>query len=171
VYLVVRLGQAYALAGRPQDAIEILEQGREVAVSSASRMVEPLILAHLANAHRLAGETQPACNIVQQAVSLANEVGVHGAGAWAMYFRGCIMAEQDPVESNRCYLRGIELADALGMRPLSAHCHFALGKLASENCQQAQARKHVNIALSAYRDMKMPFWIDQAEAFAASQPH
>jgi hypothetical protein len=168
VYLVVRLGQAYALARRPRDAIELLEQGREVAATSASRMVEPLILAHLANAHHLAGETELACSIAQQAVALANEVGVHGTAAWAVYFRGCVTADQDVAESKRCYLRCVEMADQLGMRPLSAHSHIALGKHALRSGERADARRNFDLGLSAYRDMKMPFWIEQTEAALAA---
>ena len=55
------------------------------------------------------------------------------------------------------------LAGELGMRPLVAHCHFHLGKLFRTD-QREQAREHLTIATTMYREMDMRFWLDQAEA-------
>jgi hypothetical protein len=50
------------------------------------------------------------------------------------------------------------------MRPLQAHCNFALGELASKTGKRQAAREQFSIALSMYRGMGMKFWPEKAEA-------
>jgi len=48
------------------------------------------------------------------------------------------------------------------MRPLMAHCDFSFGKLCRER-KSAGAHDLLTSAASAYRDMGMTFWLNQAE--------
>jgi hypothetical protein len=50
------------------------------------------------------------------------------------------------------------------MRPLSAHCHLGLGKLARRTGAREQARDHLATARTLLREMGMRFWLEQAEA-------
>ncbi len=50
------------------------------------------------------------------------------------------------------------------MRPLVAHCHFGLGKLCRRTGRREEARDHLTVATTMYRDMDMPYWLEQAEA-------
>ena len=50
------------------------------------------------------------------------------------------------------------------MRPLVAHCHLGLGKLARRTGQREQARDHLTTATTMYREMGMTYWLEQAEA-------
>ena len=45
-----------------------------------------------------------------------------------------------------------------------AHCHLGLGKLYRRTGQPEQAREHLNIATTMYREMGMAYWLEQAEA-------
>ena len=56
------------------------------------------------------------------------------------------------------------LAEALGLRPLLAHCHLGLGKLYRRTGQREQAHEHLTTAKPMYREMGMTFWLEQAEA-------
>ena len=49
------------------------------------------------------------------------------------------------------------------MRPLVAHCHLGLGKLYRRTGKREQAREHLTTATTMYREMDMPFWLEQAE--------
>ena len=49
------------------------------------------------------------------------------------------------------------------MRPLVAHCHLGLGKLYRRIGKRKQARDHLMTATTMYREMDMPFWLEQAE--------
>jgi tetratricopeptide (TPR) repeat protein len=158
VFLTVRLGQGYKLAGRVEEAIALLEQGREMAASSSSRMVHPLILAHLADAYTEAGNNERAVEVAQHAVALAREVKARGTEAWALYFLGRAM------QSRERYLESMELAAALGMRLLSAHCHCALGELARRAGKGKDAEEQIGTAARLFREMKMQLWLEQAES-------
>ena len=50
------------------------------------------------------------------------------------------------------------------MRPLVAHCHLSLGRLYRRTGEREQAREHLTIATTMYREMDMQFWLAQAEA-------
>jgi hypothetical protein len=59
------------------------------------------------------------------------------------------------------------LAEALGMRPLIAHCHRGLGTLYAKMDQREPAHAELAAASDLYRAMEMTFWLPQAEAALA----
>jgi hypothetical protein len=48
------------------------------------------------------------------------------------------------------------------MRPLVAHCHLGLAKLYRRTGRTAQAHEHLTTATTMYREMDMPFWLEDA---------
>jgi hypothetical protein len=62
------------------------------------------------------------------------------------------------------YQQALALAEALGMRPLVAHCHLGLGRLYGQTGRGAQARAALSAAIALYRAMDMAFWLPEAEA-------
>jgi len=62
------------------------------------------------------------------------------------------------------YSRALDRADALGMRPLAAHCHLGLGKLHRRTGDRAKAEEHLATAATMYREMGMGFWLARVEA-------
>jgi hypothetical protein len=70
------------------------------------------------------------------------------------------------------YRQALAPAEALGMRPLQAHCHRGLGRLYATAGQREQARTDLSAALDLYRAMDMTFWLPEAEAaLAQAQGH
>ena len=65
------------------------------------------------------------------------------------------------------YHQALALAEALGMRPLQAHCHLGLGTLYATLGQREQARAALTMAIEMYRAMDMTFWLPQTEAALA----
>jgi hypothetical protein len=63
--------------------------------------------------------------------------------------------------------QGLALADALGMRPLIAHCHLGRGTLYRKTGRVEQARAALSAAIDLYRAMDMTFWLPEAEAALA----
>ncbi len=61
-------------------------------------------------------------------------------------------------------VRGLALAKELGLRPEIAHCHRGLGRLYRRTGKRPQAQEHLTTATTMYREMDMPFWLEQAEA-------
>jgi predicted protein tyrosine phosphatase len=67
------------------------------------------------------------------------------------------------VQAEAHYQQALALADALGMRPLVAHCHLGLGRLYGQSGHAGQARAALSAAIELYRAMDMTFWLPQAE--------
>ena len=65
------------------------------------------------------------------------------------------------------YRQALALATELGMRPLVAHCHLALGTLYTRMRQAEHARPELTAAVELYRTTEMTFWLPQAEATLA----
>jgi hypothetical protein len=73
--------------------------------------------------------------------------------------------EAEPAEA--AYREALALAEALGMRPLQAHCHCGLGTLYVKIGRVEQARVELSTAIDLYQAMEMTFWLPQAEAALA----
>ena len=73
--------------------------------------------------------------------------------------------ESEPVAVH--YRQALALAEALGMRPLQAHCHRGLGTLYATTGQREQARAALSTAIEMYRAMEMTFWLPETEAALA----
>ena len=43
------------------------------------------------------------------------------------------------------------------------HCHPGLGKLSRRTGKREQAQEHLTTATTLYREMDMPFWLEQAD--------
>jgi tetratricopeptide (TPR) repeat protein len=66
-------------------------------------------------------------------------------------------------EAETQYRQALAIAQALGMRPLQAHCHLGLGSLYARDGRREQARAELCTAIELYRAMEMTFWLPQAE--------
>jgi Flp pilus assembly protein TadD len=71
------------------------------------------------------------------------------------------------VQAEANYQQALTLAEALGMRPLQAHCHFGLGTLYAKTGRPEQAHAELSTAIDLYRAMEMTFWLPQVEAALA----
>jgi tetratricopeptide (TPR) repeat protein len=93
-----------------------------------------------------------------------------GHQAYALRLLGAIAAHQHPQEIEPAahhYRQALALADALGMRPLVAHCHRDLGTRSAQLGKAEHARIALSMAIALYRDMGMTFWLPHAEATLA----
>ena len=70
----------------------------------------------------------------------------------------------DAAQAEASYQQALALAEALGMRPLQAHCHRGLGTLYAKTGQREQARTEFASAIALYQTMAMTFWLPEAEA-------
>ncbi len=118
----------------------------------------------------LAGCLEEAHALAEQALALARARQERGNQAYALRLLGDIAARRDPPEGEPAvahYQQALTLADALGMRPLQAHCRRGLGTLYATIGQAEQARVELSTAIDLYRVMEMTFWLPQAEAALA----
>jgi sugar phosphate isomerase/epimerase len=70
----------------------------------------------------------------------------------------------DAEQAEAHYQQALDPAEALGMRPLVAHCHLGLGTLYAKIGQRKHAHAELVAAIILYRAMDMTFWLPQAQA-------
>jgi DNA-binding winged helix-turn-helix (wHTH) protein/tetratricopeptide (TPR) repeat protein len=168
--LAASLGYTYALSGRLDEALPLLEE--VVERDAAMRGGHPLSIRVIwqSEACLLAGRVKEAQRLALQAFDLVRTRKERGHEAWALRLLGEIGMQRDPPNAKRAetYCRqGLTLAQALGMRPLQAHCHRALGRLYAKTGQPELARMALSTAMAQYRGMAMPFWLSTIEATQA----
>ena len=100
-----------------------------------------------------------------RALTLARENSQRRNETRALRLLGDATACHDPSEhADGYYRKALALADELGMRPLVAHCYLGLGKLYRRTGMPEQAQAHLTVATTLYREMDMPFWLENAQA-------
>ena len=127
---------------------------------------EVLCRLFLGEAQGLAGHLEEAHTLTERTLVLARERQERGHQAYALRLLGDIAARREPLEGEPAvahYRQALALADALGMRPLQAHCHRGLGTLYAKTGQAEQARTALSTAVEMYRSMEMTFWLPQTE--------
>jgi tetratricopeptide (TPR) repeat protein len=164
------LGSAYTLAGRIANAIPLLTQAMEQ--NTTIELVSCQAICHfsLGEAQVLAGRLEEAQALAERALALARAHQERGYQAYALRLLGDIAARHEPLESAPAethYRQALTLAEALGMRPLQAHCHLVLGTMYVKIGQREQARTELSTAIELNRDMDITFWLPQAEAALA----
>ena len=91
----------------------------------------------------------------------------HGFAAHAQHLLGDIATHPTRFDAKRGevhYHQALALAEPRGMRPLVAHCHLGLGRLCARTGKREQAREYLTTATTMYREMDMPFWLQEAES-------
>jgi tetratricopeptide (TPR) repeat protein len=164
------LGAAYTLSGRVADAVRLLMQALEQTIATEMLGFQALCSLPLGEAHLLADRLEEAHALAERALTLAREHQERGNQAYAMRLFGDIAAHREPPESESAethYRQALALTDALGMRPLQAHCHRGLGMLYATAGQQEQAHTELSTAIAMYHTMDMTFWLPETEAALA----
>jgi tetratricopeptide (TPR) repeat protein len=90
-----------------------------------------------------------------------------GSAAHALHLLGDIATHPERFDADNGeahYRQALALAEPRGMRPLVAHCHLGLGRLYRSTGQREKSQEHLTTATTTYREMGMPYWLEQAEA-------
>jgi class 3 adenylate cyclase/tetratricopeptide (TPR) repeat protein len=167
------LAYAYALAGRVDDAIPLMEKADEQSKLSGRKAAWALRLTWLGHASLLGRQIGKAREQAQRAVALASDAGERGYEAWARELLGDVVREEssNPSEAGNHYLASMASATELAMRPLQAHIHLSLGRLYRRENQIEKARTELSLALTSYRSMEMPIGIGAAEQELSTLVH
>ena len=119
---------------------------------------------------RLTGRGDEALQYARHALDHARQRKARGTEALALHQLGTVHAHAEPPDAEEAetyYKQALTLADALGMRPLQAHCHLGLGTLYATTGQREQACVVLATAIALYHAMDMTFWLPQAEVILA----
>ena len=169
-WIAAPLGAAYALAGRLDDAVPLLTQALEQVTATGTVIHQALCGLSLGEGQLLAGHLEETHALTEGVLAHARERQERGCQAYALRLLGDIAAHRVPpdVDAAAAYYRqALALAEALGMRPLQAHCHWGLGTLYAATGQWEQACTALSTAIELYRAMDMTFWLPETEAALA----
>ncbi len=166
--LLSGLGYANALSGRLSEALPLLEEAVRSEVSiSAMGLGLAVRMSRLAEAYLRAGRADEALRRARSAVELSRKHHERANEVIALRVLAEITALGDSanaISAGRHYADSLALAEELGMRPLVAHCHLGLGTLCRRIGERQQAKEHLTLALTMYREMGIRFWPEEAEA-------
>ena len=168
--MAAALGAAYTLAGHVAEAVPLLTQAMEQTTATERKVYQALCRLALGEAQVRVGRLEEAQDLVKRALALARAYQGRGHQAYALYVLGDLAERREPRgnELTESYYRGaFALPEVLGMRPLQAHTHLALGTLYVKMGAQKRARIELITAIELYRAMEMTFWLPQAEATLA----
>jgi tetratricopeptide (TPR) repeat protein len=151
-----------AQLGESSEALTRLREGEQLTERQAARGV---------GGHHSLGRAALLLGRLDQARSLGERAVTcipfrRGVAAQVLHLLGDTATHPDrfDAESGEVHYReSLALAEERGMRPLMAHCHLGLGRLYRRTGQREQAREHLTIATTLYREMDMGFWLEQAE--------
>jgi DNA-binding SARP family transcriptional activator len=161
---------AWVLAqlGEGSEALNRLREGEQLVERLAARGI-----VHFASwDYHVLGRACLLLNRVDEARRLGDlavefSPGHRGFAAHALHLLGDITTHPDRFDADRGeahYRNSLALAEPRGMRPLIAHCHLGLGKLYGRTGKREQTQEHLSVATTMYRELEMPFWLEQAEA-------
>ena len=159
-------GWAYTRSGRVTEAVALLEEVVEQERLKNHMSHHAPSIAALGEAYLLAGRTKEAIERAVNALELARERQEPGHQAYALHLLAEITSQPENPELDKaenCYRQALDLADKSGMRPLSARCHFGLGKLNRKRGNQEQAKAHLTTAINMFREMDMRSYLEKAE--------
>jgi hypothetical protein len=166
-FVASRLGCAYANAGRVAEGLPYLEQGVEESASAGRVAFLSLSTAWLAEGYLFSGRIEDAARLAERAADLSRQHKERGHEAWALKLLGDIAMQEDPRNSARAenfYRAAASLCDALGMKPLAAHCRMGVGALFLSLGVKDRAAEELNAAAEQFGAMEMRFWQSRAKA-------
>jgi class 3 adenylate cyclase/tetratricopeptide (TPR) repeat protein len=164
------LGAAYTRGGRVDEAVPLLTQAVEQATALETLDIQALCRLSLGEAQLQAGRLEEAHTLADWVLAYAHAHQEGGHEAYALRLLGDIAARREPLARDQAeahYHQALALAEALGMRPLQAHCHLGLGTLYAKASQREDAHTELSTAIDLYRAMGMTFWLPQAETVLA----
>jgi tetratricopeptide (TPR) repeat protein len=164
--IATTLGTAYARTGRMADALPLLEDAVEQFISMRLLGLRGYPMVALSEAYLLADRLEDAATLAQETLAYVRNHKKRGFEAYTLRLLGDIASRREPLESDPAedyYRQSLALTEELGMRPLQAHCHLGLGKLAAKSGRRDEARAELSAAIELYRAMDMTFWLPEAE--------
>ena len=98
----------------------------------------------------------------------AGEVGIVARASWLVGAAATALDSPAATEAIEAYRDAAAMAERIGMRPLTAHCHFGLGKVYQRTGKRQEAQEHLATATTIYREMGMTYWLERAQAACGS---
>ena len=158
------LGAAWSRAGRADKALTLVMEAVEEFQRHQIHFRPAFILLCAGMICLSSGQIEASDSHAREALALARRLGARGSEAHALCLNGDVASTRCADDADGYYRQALALAEPSGMRPLVAHCHFGLGKTHRRTGNYGRARQELTIAMAMYREMEMPYWLEQLEA-------
>jgi tetratricopeptide (TPR) repeat protein len=155
------LGLAYARGGQPSAGLQLLEDAFEHATSVGVSVDRALFAVALCEGYVRGRRFGEALRVGTTAVELTTNGGQRGREAWARWLLGEVAARgesPDLTTASAAYRSALAAAEQLGMRPLLAHCHRALGSALERAGDVTGARPHIEAADGLAAAIGLRWW-------------
>ena len=140
------LGHALVEDGQIDRGLALLEEANGRYGRMGLGLFKSLVGMQLANAYLRDGRMEEASRRLERSLEVARSREERGHEAFGLYVLAGIAAHtpgNDKADAAACYKNALARAEALGMTPLAAQCHLALGCLLSE-ASGDEAREHLS---------------------------
>jgi len=159
------LGPAYALSGRAQEGLVLLEEAVAQSGTLNLRPTHAWNVTMLAEVYAAVGRDPEAVAHVERGLAMARANRQRWLVAEALRVLGQIRATEAAAGPPREPLEeAAAIAQELGLRPLLGRCHLILGRALSRAGEAAPAREYLEHAAELFREMDMRFWLEKTKA-------
>ena len=152
------LGHAYALAGRAEQGIPLLEKALAFNRGAKFTYGEAWSSVYLGFANLLDNRYEGMLDQARNILELARKHGYRAIEVDALHLLGDVHRNPSAPareEAERCYLQACDLSSELGLRPEYVRCQMALGQLLMESGRQAEAERLIDSAVQLCRSIGM----------------
>jgi len=159
------LAAAYARQGRVAEAIALHQRAAEEEARETQGTPAAGVL-RFGETYLLADRVDDARACAERALSLSRAAGERSIEARAFRLLGEVAAcgtSPDAGQAERHLGESLARSEALGLRPNAARCHLGLGALYARTGRRGRSEAHLTTALGMFREMGMPYWIEQTE--------
>ncbi len=144
LFASVLQGMALGRLGKPELVISQLRQAVEALAAMGQRLAMPLLLAVLAEAHGMVGESERGLQLVAEAMHLVNETGERRVESPIHRIKGdllLISSAENEAEAERCFRQAIEVALGLKAKSNELQATISLARLWRQQGKKEEARQ------------------------------
>jgi class 3 adenylate cyclase/tetratricopeptide (TPR) repeat protein len=159
------LGQAYALSGRVEEGVALLEEAAAQSGALNLRPTHAWNVTMLGEVCALAGRRAEAVAHIERGLGMARSHRQRWLVAEALRIQGQLRsAEAAPGPARAALEEAAGIAQDMGLRPLLGRCHLALGRALQRAGEPEAGRGYLEQAALLFREMDMRFWLGRAES-------
>ncbi len=149
------LGHACVEDGQVGRGLALLEEANERYARMGLGLFKSLVGMQLANAYLRAGRIEEASRRLEQSLEISRSRRERGHEAYGTFVLGGIAAHtpgSDMDDARQSYEHALACAEELGMAPLAAQCHLALGYLLSDAASE-EANQHLSKSRKMFKEL------------------
>jgi class 3 adenylate cyclase len=163
LFALVFLAYARALDGQHQSAVQTLQEyAAQDSTEMRQRTQSSRYRTLTAATYLMTGSITEAQREVEAGLELIQRTDARGHLPPLLRLRAeLLLSESSPDEAAHDCREAIDLATALDLRPEVAHCHLSFSNVYRRTGRREQAREHLRIATTMYREMGMTYWLER----------